>query len=275
MRDRRWNLVSLRGRRTTACLVTRLSLNTFCLCTVPFPFELSFVQPSCHCPECPLHKNSTVDSSWKGDLCKDYLRMTRLIQHQHLPLKSDLLESPTMCTSQAPFLAQTDRVRSNGIPDGGCDPYISKETGRFYMGEIERLRKQYHVRVIVYIYYIMKYILWGLPRLRLSGAAAHVGVLFACQVVYGDYYLPVTMGEDDSPQPSMHSMEVTFSLLSGQSLKLTLSQEPQKIFLVSGIRSPRMKFQLETLPVVPCLTSFYCSICQPHVQVKQLNNSSK
>eukprot|EP00913_Durusdinium_trenchii_P025199 g23657.t1 len=32
------------------------------------------------------------------------------------------------------------------------------------------------------------------------------------------------MGEDDSPQPSMHSMEVTFSLLSGQSLKLTLSR---------------------------------------------------
>ncbi|CAK8997885.1 Hypothetical protein SCF082_LOCUS5391 [Durusdinium trenchii] len=54
------------------------------------------------------------------------------------------------------------------------------------------------------------------------GAAIHISP--KRQVVYGDYYLPVTMGEDDSPQPSMHSMEVTFSLLSGQSLKLTLSR---------------------------------------------------
>ncbi|CAK9004931.1 unnamed protein product [Durusdinium trenchii] len=73
------------------------------------------------------------------------------------------------------------------------------------------------------------------------GAAIHISP--KRQVVYGDYYLPVTMGEDDSPQPSMHSMEVTFSLLSGQSLKLTLSQEPQKIFLVSGIRLFAWDFQ--------------------------------
>lgn len=56
------------------------------------------------------------------------------------------------------------------------------------------------------------------------GAAIHLST--KRQVVYGDYYLPVTVSNPDHTAPSSprDEPEVTLSLMSGQSIKLTLSR---------------------------------------------------